>query len=216
MAYVTDITTRNGNSVTPAWAGDMLDREHLLAGGSMLDKAGFRALYAFQKSITADVAAGGTSVTLASPHAVPFIPKGSVLYNSVDSQIITLAEDSVAGDTVLEVEPLLAAVATATALLIYAPDKITVPSGTLVGRTYAERDAGTLFGVAAHTDDEFYIAAFDVTDILTNNEVDLYRPGSLVYENMLPGYGTFTSNIKTKLRAVYQTTKTAIEGGEPV
>lgn len=61
-----------------------------------------------------------------------------------------------------------------------------IPSGTLVGRTVAERDEGTGFGPYAEGDDEVYLVIFDVWDADRNPEVELYRHGSLVKENFLP------------------------------
>lgn len=61
-----------------------------------------------------------------------------------------------------------------------------VESGTLVGRTYAERDAGTGFGPAGAEDDEVYLLLYDVYDANENPEAALYRHNSLVYEDKLP------------------------------
>ncbi len=68
-----------------------------------------------------------------------------------------------------------------------------VESGALVGRTYAERDAGTGFGPlaidgtsGAVTDDESYLLLYDVYDANESPEAALYRHGSLVYEDKLP------------------------------
>jgi hypothetical protein len=49
-----------------------------------------------------------------------------------------------------------------------------IASGTLLGRTYAERDAKTGFGPAAATDDEIYLLAFDVTDAVFLPDCELY------------------------------------------
>lgn len=95
----------------------------------------------------------------------------------------------------------------AAAITADANGKKPVPNGTLLGRTFAERDAGTAFGLAVDTDDEFFIVAFDVTDALNNNDVELYRPGMLVKENFLPGWPGLSSALKAKVRAVYRTTK---------
>lgn len=61
-----------------------------------------------------------------------------------------------------------------------------IPSGTLVGRTIAERDAGDAFGPYTAGDDEVYLLIYDVTDANQNPEAELYRHGSLVKENFLP------------------------------
>lgn len=109
------------SGVSLPWVGDELSREHVLAGGFMLNAAGF----------TAD-----------------------------------------------------------------AQGRVEVPSGTLVGRTMAERTAGTGFGPysagnptatpAVPADDEVYLVIYDVYDAAENPECALYRHGSLVYEDKLP------------------------------
>lgn len=81
-----------------------------------------------------------------------------------------------------------------------------IPSGTPIGRTIAERDAGTAYGPAVSTDDEIFLVAFDVTDATLNADVELYRGGSIVKENFVPGWAGFPSLLKTALRAKYQCT----------
>ncbi len=121
------------NTLTaPAWAGDWMNREHVLPGGAKVDPAGFTANAAGYKAI---------------------------------------------------------------------------PSGTILGRTFAERETNTPFGLAVDADDEIFILAYDIPDALRNNDADLYRPGGVVKENFLPDYGTLTTAIKAKLRSLYQTTK---------
>lgn len=80
-----------------------------------------------------------------------------------------------------------------------------IPSGTIVGRTYTERDAGNGYGPAADADDEVYIVAFDVSDALDVDDVEIYRPNSMVYENFLPGWAGASATIKGKIRAAYNT-----------
>ena len=80
-------------------------------------------------------------------------------------------------------------------------------SGSLVGRTYAERDAGRGFGPVAidgtsgdPTDDEVYLLLYDVYDVNDNPEAALYRHTSLVHENKLPADTDVAA-----VRANYQT-----------
>jgi hypothetical protein len=84
-----------------------------------------------------------------------------------------------------------------------------IPSGTLLGRTIAERDAGTAFGPWATSDDEVYLLAFDVTNALTNADCELYRNFSIVKETFLPSWALWTSNMKTALRSAYRCTSGA-------
>jgi len=60
-----------------------------------------------------------------------------------------------------------------------------VPSGTLVGRTTAERDAGTPFGPFTAGDAETYLT-FDDANLTLDRNVAAYRPGNVVYPMHLP------------------------------
>lgn len=80
-----------------------------------------------------------------------------------------------------------------------------IPAGTVLGRTIAERDASTGYGPCADTDPagEVYIVAFDVTDALDIDDVELYRPNSIVKENFLPGWAGLSAAVKALVRARY-------------
>lgn len=84
-----------------------------------------------------------------------------------------------------------------------ADGKRRIPSGTPVGRTLAERNAGTGYGPAATTDGEIFLLAFDVTDADANPDCELYRHGSAVKENFLPGFGSMATELVTALRSRY-------------
>jgi hypothetical protein len=90
-----------------------------------------------------------------------------------------------------------------------AAGKKPVPSGTALGRTLAERNAGTGFGPADAADDEIFLLALDVTDALVNNDCELYRPGRIVKENFLPGFGGLAAGVITALRDLYVMTRGA-------
>lgn len=87
------------------------------------------------------------------------------------------------------------------------PDgKKRIQAGTLLGRTFAERDAGAKFGPAADADDEVLILAFDVTDAVQNDDCTLVNPEmAVIFENRLPGWGSLSATLKGKLRAAYTT-----------
>jgi hypothetical protein len=86
-----------------------------------------------------------------------------------------------------------------------------IPSGTLLGRTIVERDAGTGFGPADDTDDEIFLSAFDVVDAVVLDDVEMYRPGSQVKENFLPDYATIAADapLLARLREIYLCTRGA-------
>ncbi len=87
-----------------------------------------------------------------------------------------------------------------------AAGKRTVPAGTLIGRTFAERTADTPYGVAADADDEVYIVAYDIYDLTEVNDAEVLRERTLIKENLLPGWAGVSAALKAKVRAAYQTT----------
>lgn len=84
-----------------------------------------------------------------------------------------------------------------------------IAAGTAIGRTLAERDASTGFGPAADADDEVYLIAFDVTNALDLDDVELIRPNVVIKENFLPAWATLSVAIKAKLRGLYNMTRGA-------
>ena len=75
-----------------------------------------------------------------------------------------------------------------------------IQSGILVGRTYAERDAGIGYGPAdVATDEEIHLLFFDIHDPLNENECELYqsRSGNVVYVNFIPNWATLPTATKT-------------------
>jgi hypothetical protein len=84
-----------------------------------------------------------------------------------------------------------------------------VPSGTLIGRTIAERDASDGFGPWTTGDDEVYLTAQDVTDFDKVADVELYRPLRIVKENFLPGFASYSAGAKTAVRSRYVCTRGA-------
>lgn len=278
--------TFSGNTLgSPAWAGDFMNREHLVPGGAKVDAAQFNAEDASVVTVgAAGAAAGATSIPVdALPAAIPSgtilnfgsyapvtvttsgiaaagatsipvnalsgpIPSGTVLDFTGAGEFAVLTAPAATGATSLTVEALdaqiesgdtalfpggtkqarltAAAAAAATSLTVdelqfalvdddtatYAGSgtkKKFIPSGTLLGRTYAERDSGTAFGPAVSSDDEFYLTAFDVPDAERDPLVELYRHKSIVKENFLPAWLTISANsaLLADLRANYTTTK---------
>jgi hypothetical protein len=191
----------------PGWAGDYLDREHLIPGGARLDPAQFRTADAVVAVVgVAGAAQGATSVPVAALSGP--IPSGTTLdFGTTKFAVLTAAAAS--GATSLTVRALVTALVsgdTATYPGAGLQKKIVV-AGTLVGRTIAERDAGTAYGPAADADDEVYLIAFDVDDAAYNPDVVFYRPGSVVKENMLASFAGLSSTLKGKVRAAYICTR---------
>lgn len=206
MARIVD----NANVLTsPAWAGDILDREHLLPGGARVDPAQFYDTDAVIVTTTGAAAADATSISVAALSGP--IPNGTILYFGESKEFAMLTAAAAAGATSLTVQALPAAIESGDiATYPGAGNQLkTIPAGTVIGRTYAERDSGTAFGPAGASDDEVLIVAFDVTDADVNADVELYRPGSIVKENLLPNFSSLAAGVVSKIRAAYVTTKGA-------
>jgi len=202
------VTEPTSQTSARAWIGDFLDREHLIPGGAKLDAAQFAGERAVKPVVgVAGAAQGATSVPVAALTGA--IPSGTVL-DFGGAKFARLTAAAAAGATSLTVTALVTALVSGdTATYLPAGAFKTVPSGTVLGRTIAERDANTGYGPAGDADDEVYILAFDVVDATVNNDVTLYRPGSLVKDNLLPGFAALSSTVKGKLRAAYVCTKGA-------
>lgn len=206
MAQVTLNTT---TLTSPEWAGDFLDREHLVPGGARVDAAQFYPTDSVLVKLNGAAAADDTSITVDALSGA--VPSGTLLHFGQSKEFARTTANAAAGATTIAVEALPSALedndeARYGGVGTY-PKRI--PSGTLIGRTFAERAAGAAFGPAADADDEVLIVALDVTDAAKNADVELYRPGSIVKENFLPDFAALSSALLTKLRATYVTTRGA-------
>jgi hypothetical protein len=198
MAGITYPTYRNVNF--PAWAGDFLEPDNLLPGGARLDPTLFNATDAAVVVVgVAGAAQNATAVPVAAL-ANP-IPAGTVLWFS-GAKYAHLTAAAAAGATSLTVSALPTALVSTDTATYPGIGKKSLDSGVVLGRTFAERDAGTPFGPVADTDDEIYIVAFAIDDITRNADVDFVRPGNMIIkENLLPG--TISVTVLGKLRGLY-------------
>lgn len=199
MARIVD----NTNTLTPAaWMGDFGSRDHLIPGGARVDAAQWESVD-YTITATEPAIVGAESITVA---ALPVaIPDDTVLDFLGAGELVRVTAAAAAGATSLVVEALDAAIEdndTAT-FTVTDPSPVTVVSGTVIGRTIAERDAGTNFGPADAADDEIFIVVNDVYDASINPDVELYRPGSIVKENFLPGWSGLAAGVQTDVRARY-------------
>ena len=209
---------------SPAWAGDFGGREHILPWPAKLDVAAFTDASVVVVTVGAAGAAANATTLPVDPLVAPgnpsttaiatgsvLIPAGTVLYFGGE-KIATVTANAAIGATSLSVAALPNALADNDTARYSPNNTLFVPSGTIVGRTWAERNANTAFGPGASTDDELFPIVFDVTDARKVNDIELYRPGSLVKENYLPGYGATgplgtsasPSALLTALRARFQ------------
>lgn len=185
----------------PRWASDWLGDEALIPGGAKVDPTAFLP----EDAVVVVVGAAGAIATATS---IPVdalsgpIPAGTILYFGGEKIAVTSAA-VLAGAVTIPVNALPNALVDNDAATYRGVLPISVPSGTLIGRTYTERDAFTPFGPAADADDEVYLLAFDITDVTKNNDADLYRPGRVVKENYLPVFSSLSATLKAKLRTTY-------------
>jgi hypothetical protein len=199
MAYFTNSVWVEDKA--PRWASDFRSRDHLVPGGVKLLASAFPVEDAVMVT-TSGAAAGATSIPVTAISGA--IPNGTVLNWTGTGEFSVLTSAAAAGATSLAVEALDAAIeASDTATYAGTTTKKFVRSGTPIGRTIAERDAGTAFGPADAADDEVYLLAFDVEDVADVNDGVLYRHASVVKENLLPNYSQIAAGVMTKLRDKY-------------
>lgn len=184
----------------PEWMADFGSRDHLIPGGIRLDPAQFIGPNGTRVTLTAGAALGATALAVAALAAA--IPSGTVL-DFGGAKFARLTAAAAAGATALQVAALPTALNTGDSAVYAGVGALSVPSGTALGRTFAERDAGTPFGPTAAGDEEVFLLAFEVTDLSTNADGVAYRPGSVVKENFLPGWTGLTAAVKALIRDRY-------------
>lgn len=195
--------TKNRNA---PWMGDFGEREHLMPGGARLDAAQFRATDAVVVTVSAAALAGATTITVTALSGP--IPNNTLL-DFGTTKFARLTAAAATGATTLTVDALPTALAIGDVATYPGIGLKTIASGTLLGRLRTERDAGVGFGPWATGDEDVYLLAFDVADAAKNAECELYRHGSLVKENFLPGFATLAAGALTAIRSNYETTRGA-------
>lgn len=200
-----DQTLNGYDFAQPAWCGDFLGRDQLLPGGAKIDSTQFAIRPAVRVTLTADAAVG--AVALAVTALAAAIAPGTMLNFGIPGKVAYANEGAAAGAVAIVVAPLARAVKSGDTYLVPAVAHPFVPAGTVVGRTYAQRDAKTPFHIALDTDDEVFVVAFGRRVDLVN-DVDLIRNTKTVSikENFLPGFASLSATIKAKLRAGYTCT----------
>lgn len=177
-----------------------------IPAGTVLQFSGAGAGFA---RLTAAAAAGATSLTVeALPEDID--NAATALFPGGTKQARLTAAAAAAATSLTVDELQFALVDDDTATYAGTTNVAHIPSGTLLGRTIAEREAGTAFGPWLTGDEEVYLLAFDVTNALINADCELYRNFSIVKENFLPSWTTaWTAGMKAALRAAYRCTSGA-------
>lgn len=192
-----------GANYRSRWAGDYMGREQLVPGGAMVLASAFPTEGSVDVVVgVAGAAQGATSIPVAALSGA--IPSGTVLRFSVD-EYARLSAAAAAGATSLTVEALVNALESGDTATYVGSGKRFIESGTLLGRTRTERDAGAAYGPWTSGDEEEYLLAYDIQDADANPEAELYRHGCLVKENLLPA-ATRQSTPLARVRALYECT----------
>lgn len=190
-------------STRPLWLGEYLGQSTVMPVPVKLDAAQFNAVDA----VKVTVGVGGAAADAASVPVTALpgaIPAGTVIdfggkkfarltapaaKNAVSLAVANLATALIAGDTGT----------------YKGVGKRSLPSGILIGRTYAERDAGTPWGPAdVAVDEEFYLTTRDLSDMSKDSTNEIYRHNKIVKENYLPEWATYPNEVKAKIRQLYQ------------
>jgi hypothetical protein len=209
---MTQVTWTSSAWQKPNWAAEELAPMKLLPGGARINAADFNFSDGQTVTLAAGVVAAGSNktLTLTAP-LLNDIPAGYIL-NFGDGEFATLTVTAKKGESAITGVTLAAALEGGeSASFAGVSGRKPVDSGILVGRTYAERDAGTAFGLADVTtpDDEIYLIAFGTPDAIVCADVTLLRHHTLVYEDKLPNWASLSAGQKAAIRARYTCIKSA-------
>jgi len=185
----------------PNWAAEAINDGNMIPGGARIDPASFPYTDAFTVTATAAVTAG-TGVTIPVNALDRQIPAGTVL-NFGSGKLATLTQTAYDGSMTLRADLAVSLVGAETAAFAGISGKKIIKAGTLVGRTWAERDSGVPFSVAADADEEIYLLALDVENALETPDCDLLRHNAMVRDHLLPGWTSLSTALKAKVRSLY-------------
>ena len=180
---------------TPRWIAEPTKRENLACFPAKLDASQFADKDSINVVLTAGAAQNATSITITAitlPAYVSKIPSGTVLYFG-GAKVARLTADYTGGTTMTVAALPTALISGDTAA--YAPfgTRVAIQSGTLVGRTRAERATNTPFGPWIAGDDEVGLVVFDVSDATRNNNIELLKSLVTIKENYLPNWSVLSA-----------------------
>lgn len=188
----------------PRWLGEPYDPYLTsMPGGAMVVASQFPETDGEYKLTFGAAAAAATSVTATVSPSTLRVEPG--VYLATGNKVINVtapAEPNAAGQVTLTVSALAAAVV-ANDVAWYKGTRA-IESGTLIGRTQAERDAGTAFGPWAVGDTDSYLVLFTNPDPVDSPNIELVRPGVIVKENFLPNWATIGAQAQAEIRSRYR------------
>lgn len=198
--------SRSNVASGPRWLADNIS-DSILPMPAKVDPSQFPDALAVKVVSTGIVAQGATAIPVTAISGA--IPKGTTL-DFGGAKFARTTADVAAGAVSIPVAAIPTALAANDTAYYSKYGRKSLPGGTLIGRTFAERDASTPYGPAVDTDDEIFITVFDVPNLESaDNEVELTRHFAVIKENYLPDWATISAdaNLLAKLRALYQTEK---------
>lgn len=191
----------------PVWMKDFVGRYNMALFPAKVDATAFNDAMSIKLVVGAAGAAGNATsipvaaVTLATQANTTVIaagaiviPAGTTLYFGASKKLALTTANVVVGDTAVTVQALPTALVSGDTAYYSRFGTELIPSGTLVGRTYASRASdGKFIAVTdanVSTFDELFLTAFDAVDVKNNEDIELVRNGNLVTvaENYLPDY----------------------------
>ncbi|MEO1208865.1 MAG: hypothetical protein AAFX78_04905 [Cyanobacteria bacterium J06638_20] len=196
----------------PAFAAEPFTANTLMPGGAIITATAFDyrdALVVTVGAAGAAVDATSVPVTIVSPlgRSGLKIPADTTLDFGGD-KFATLTAEATVGDTTITVRALVTALVQDDTDTYNGTELVRhIPAGTIVGRTYAERDAGTAFGKGDvdTPDDQLFLTAFDVPDAVESPYIVLLRHNTRIYEDKLPGWSGLSATAKAAIRSRYET-----------
>ncbi len=196
------VTWSTNQTSAPRWAAQSLGDDELIPGGALITVADIAAPDAV--SVKAGAVAAIDATTVAVTALTGEIPNGTILKFGAKKFAKLTAKAAKAAESIT-FEALAVALAQ-NDVATYAGASLTKPvaSGTLLGRTLAERDSGSDFGPWTTGDEEVYLLAFDISDVNKDNSCTLVAHNVIIYEDLLPGWASWVAGQKTALRAAYQ------------
>lgn len=198
------VTTNPNKRTAPAWRGDFGGREHIVPRPAKVDPNQFVDSQAVKVALSANAAQNAVTLTVVALTAA--IPANVVLYFGAGKFARTTGLTA-AGATVVNVQAIPTALVNGDIAYYETRRELHIPGGILLGRTTAEAINGDPFGPWANGDDdgETFLLYQDITDARTLNDAELYRPGSAVKINYLPGYASLAVGAVAKIKQLYHT-----------
>lgn len=192
-------------STPPQWAGDYLSRETVMPVPVKLNPALFMAVDGAKVVVgAAGALANAVSIPLKTTLKNKIPAQTTLVFNAGTKKFATLSAEAPAGAASLTVYAIPTALVEDDTATYQGVGKKSLPSGTFIGRTFAERDAGDAWGPATvASDDEQFLTTRDLSDLTVDNTTEIYRHNKVVKENYLPGWADKPTAEKTKIRSLY-------------